>query len=54
MCYTESTGRHLIAERKICPGEVVAVDVAALQVLTLATKMTFMAFFNYIAAIMTL
>ena len=54
MCYTASTGRHLIAERKICQGEVVAVDVAALQVLTLATKITFMAFLYCIAEIMTL
>ena len=54
MCYTESTGRHLIAERKICPGEVVAVDVAALQVLTLATEKTFMAFLYCIAEVMTL
>lgn len=34
VCYTESSGRHLIARERISPGEVIAVDEAALQVLT--------------------
>ena len=34
VCHTKSAGRHLVAKERISPGEVIAVDRAALQVLT--------------------